>query len=218
MKMGLEAREEFTGKRLKIYKAKPLAPDYLNKKGGKLFKSGKRLLARCDVGWLEILECQLEGKQKLSAREYLFLPQSSTASARGIVVHENKILLIYRNKYGNIYYSTPGGAIDVGETAEEAVICEVKEETNLNVEVVEKAFEGVGRGIEKIYSHIHFLCKPVGDINDIRLVGEETEYDQTQNFYEPRWIDIDEVQYLDIDENVKEYVKKYKAQSTKSKD
>jgi hypothetical protein len=62
------------------------------------------------------------------------------------------------------------------------------------------------------------LCKPVGDINDIRLVGEETEYDQTQNFYEPRWIDIDEVQNLDIDENVKEYVKKYKAQSTKSKD
>ena len=58
-------------------------------------------------------------------------------STRAIIFIDDKIALIYRNKNGNIYYSLPGGGVEENETLEEATIREVKEELNLDVEVLE---------------------------------------------------------------------------------
>ncbi len=51
-------------------------------------------------------------------------------SAYGIVVREGKILV--SKQFGN-KYDLPGGGIELGETPEQAVIREVKEETGLDV-------------------------------------------------------------------------------------
>ncbi|ENN96383.1 NUDIX hydrolase [Methanocaldococcus villosus KIN24-T80] len=54
----------------------------------------------------------------------------------GIVVKDNKILLIKRkNDPFKGYYALPGGFVECGETVENAIIREVREETGLEVEV-----------------------------------------------------------------------------------
>ena len=64
------------------------------------------------------------------------------------------------------YWALPGGKVDAGETVEETVVREVKEETGIEVEIVEKIGEyhenGVQDGIEYDYYPACFLVKPVG--------------------------------------------------------
>jgi ADP-ribose pyrophosphatase YjhB (NUDIX family) len=95
----------------------------------------------------------------------------------------NKILLVKR---GTVvfkgYWSLPGGRVDAGETVEETVVREVKEETGLHVRIVRKIGEyhesGVQDGIEYDYYPACFLVKPIGgkikrqekEIEEIRLV------------------------------------------------
>jgi 8-oxo-dGTP diphosphatase len=98
----------------------------------------------------------------------------------------NKILLVKR---GTVvfkgYWSLPGGRVDAGETVEQTVVREVKEETGLNVRMVRKIGEyhesGVQDGIEYDYYPACFLVKPAGgeikrqekEIEEIKLVDPE---------------------------------------------
>jgi len=95
----------------------------------------------------------------------------------------NKILLVKR---GTVvfkgYWALPGGRVDAGETVEETVVREVKEETGLHVRIVRKIGEyhesGVQDGIEYDYYPACFLVKPIGgkikrqekEIEEIKLV------------------------------------------------
>lgn len=95
----------------------------------------------------------------------------------------NKILLVKR---GTVvfkgYWALPGGRVDAGETVEETVVREVKEETGLHVRIVKKIGEyhesGVQDGIEYDYYPACFLVKPTGgkikrqekEIEEIKLV------------------------------------------------
>jgi len=61
-------------------------------------------------------------------------PQKVLA-ASGIILSDKKILLIKRSNYTKIfpgYWACPGGRAEPGETAEQNVIREVKEEVNLD--------------------------------------------------------------------------------------
>lgn len=98
----------------------------------------------------------------------------------------NKILLVKR---GTVvfkgYWALPGGRVDAGETVEETVVREVKEETGLSVRIVRKIGEyhesGVQDGIKYDYYPACFLVKPTGgeikrqekEIEEIKLVDPE---------------------------------------------
>lgn len=94
----------------------------------------------------------------------------------------DKILLVKR---GTVvfkgYWAIPGGRIEVGESVEEALLREVKEETGLDVRIVRKIGEYVEKGIsdriEYEYYPTVFLVQPLNndfkkqedEIKDIRL-------------------------------------------------
>jgi len=90
----------------------------------------------------------------------------------------NKILLVKR---GTVvfkgFWALPGGRVEAGETGEEAVVREVKEETGLHVKVVRKIGEyretGVQDGIKYDYCPACFFVKPVG--GEIRRQEKEIE-------------------------------------------
>ena len=58
----------------------------------------------------------------------------------GILIEDDKILLIQHNKNNKKYWLIHGGGNEWGETSKEALIREYKEETNLDVEVDEVLF------------------------------------------------------------------------------
>jgi methionyl-tRNA formyltransferase len=208
---GIESIEKFTDKRFMIYKAKIIDKDHFNKKGLKLFRRENSLILRCDTGWLEILECQLEGKKRLSGRDYLFLARDTMTSIRGILIKDNKILLIHRIKAGNDYYATPGGAQMVGEKVEDALKREFLEETNQIIIPKELAYEShfvFDDGSS--FTHLNYLCELSSDSIDrtLKMIGEETQYDQKENFYELCWIPVKDAVKLNIPEDLKKYLEK----------
>ena len=58
----------------------------------------------------------------------------------GILIENNKILLIQHHKNNKKYWLIPGGGNDWGETTKQALVREYKEETNLDIEVDEFLF------------------------------------------------------------------------------
>jgi 8-oxo-dGTP diphosphatase len=80
---------------------------------------------------------------------------------------ENKILLIKRNTVPfKGYWALPGGRMDPGETIEQTIVREVKEETGLDTTIVSKVGEYVEKGVkdevEYEYYPTCFVVKPVG--------------------------------------------------------
>src|SRR5271157_756199 len=94
----------------------------------------------------------------------------------------DRILLVKRNTVPfKGYWALPGGRMDPGETVEQTIIREVKEETGLDVEIVRKIGEYIEKGIKDDVDYEYyptcFLVKVVGgeikrqesEIQDIKL-------------------------------------------------
>lgn len=90
----------------------------------------------------------------------------------------DKLVLVYAEKKG--YWTPAGGAIELGESIEEAVIREVKEETNMKVlkqkiigyqEVFEPdRIHTQTRSVCIVEPYAPFVYDPDGDITEIKLI------------------------------------------------
>lgn len=96
----------------------------------------------------------------------------------------NKILLIKRRTSPfKGYWALPGGRVDAGETVEQTVVREVREETGLEVAIVHKIGEyheqGVQGGLRYDYYPTCFVVKTLSreitkqesEIEEIKLFG-----------------------------------------------
>ncbi len=116
-------------------------------------------------------------------------------AVRAIIVRGNKLLAMKRNKFGKEYYTLVGGGIDYGESAEQALAREVREESGLTVTdcrlvYIEEA--GDPFGTQYIY-----LCSDNG--GDIALSPDSEEaaiHLLGENQYLPVWISIKELAAL----------------------
>ena len=83
---------------------------------------------------------------------------------QGAIVHDHHILLIKHREHntGRSYWLFPGGGIEPGETEEDCVQREMKEETNLDVKVkgilLDKPELDEGSPYQRLQT---YLCKPV---------------------------------------------------------
>ena len=113
----------------------------------------------------------------------------------GIIIEDNYVYLFYRRKIledGTIkeYYAIPGGGIELGETKEEAVIRELKEEFTVDVEIIKY----LGCNNEKNEHFFH--CRIINGIP--KLGGEELERMSEKNYYEIRKVPVDSLEELDL--------------------
>lgn len=111
-------------------------------------------------------------------------------AARAIVVKDDKILVMYRNKYGSQYYTLVGGRADKNETPEQAVVREVKEETGLDIVASQLVFIEKHRGF---YSDQYiFLCHVQNDpAIAVQENSEEGLLNKLQtNIHRPEWAEI----------------------------
>lgn len=113
----------------------------------------------------------------------------------GVIIKDSKILLMHRIKKGREYYVFPGGHRRINEKNEEAVIREVEEETSIKVTNPKLAFEFPDGKYKNI--HRYYLCTwTSGD--KPKLIGEEAVRNNSNNFYEPIWIDINRFSSLNV--------------------
>lgn len=98
---------------------------FTNPDGSSLNQEGKEILK-------EYMEKSLYFKDLFSAAY-----RNPTPTVDGIIELSGKIVLIQRKKEPfKGYYALPGGFVEYGETVEDAVIREVKEETGLETEII----------------------------------------------------------------------------------
>ncbi|MBI2674309.1 MAG: NUDIX hydrolase [Candidatus Yanofskybacteria bacterium] len=102
----------------------------------------------------------------------------------GIIIKEGRILLMRRVKNGEEYYVFPGGSVEGGESPEEALEREIKEELNLDIRNYEKVFEIENRGVKEAY---YLIMEFSGTL---QLGGPEKERMNEQDQYYPEWLEL----------------------------
>ncbi len=113
-------------------------------------------------------------------------------AARAIIIENDKLLLMHRNKYGKKYYTLIGGRNTDGESIEQTLVREVKEETGLDVVSYRLVFF---EDHEPPYNEQYiFLCEVAP--HDKVALQEGSEEAQMNKFelttHHPVWVDKEE--------------------------
>ncbi len=128
---------------------------------------------------------------------------SERASARGIVLSEDSVILIRRVKKGAEYWVTPGGGLEEGETSEVAMHREVGEELNIKVEDARLVLE-VRSMVNGVLQHDYYFVGKLKEGTGDKIAGPEAERADGDNVYDPRRVTLDQLEGINL---VPEYVK-----------
>ena len=107
-----------------------------------------------------------------------------------ILIQNNSLALMERRRAGLHYFSFPGGGVDEGETPEQAVVREAREELGVEVRVVQLVAEVWFRGGQQFFFLVEQTDGTFGSGS-----GEEyaSELDPARGSYEPRWMPLEQV-------------------------
>jgi len=109
----------------------------------------------------------------------------------GIIIKDNRILLMRRVRDGREYFVFPGGGVEENESIEEAIIREIQEELSINAKIEKLLFEIENQGRREYYYLIkEFSGQP-------KLGGEEKERMNKNNQYYPIWTELNKLRDLD---------------------
>jgi len=114
--------------------------------------------------------------------------------SRGLILHKNRILLIHRINRGKIYYVLPGGHSESGESAEETLIREIKEETNLDITISRHMWTFHNK-FDNSENEI-FLITQFSD--NLRLGGPELAMNSKKDEFILEWHDLAQIRKLNL--------------------
>ncbi len=128
------------------------------------------------------------------------------ATTGAVIVKDGKVLLIKRgHEPFKDYWAIPGGHIDYGETAEQAIIREIKEETGLTFC---PAFIGY---VDELYPDINWH----GEVLLFKGTVTGQEMIDNEEIVGIGWFDIDEAIKMKLAFNHEKSLEKYKEEETK---
>jgi len=114
----------------------------------------------------------------------------------GVVLDGDRVLIVRRGREPlKGQWSIPGGAIEVGETREEALAREIREETGLEVDigplvaVLDRIRRDATGRVEYHYVLVDYACRPRGG-----TVRASTDVDRAE------WVKLDELDRFDMTE------------------
>ena len=117
------------------------------------------------------------------------------ARAAAIILQNDSVAMIERNRAGQIYYFFPGGQIEEGESQKDTIVREVKEELGLDVKVGNL----LAKVIFNARSQFHFLAEIMGGEfgtgNGDEMLGKVPSAYGT---YSPVWVPVNELKNRDV--------------------
>ncbi len=127
-------------------------------------------------------------------------------AARAIIIYNNQLLVMHRNKFGKEYYTLIGGNVEMGETTEQALVREVRDETSLKIASYRHVCtEEAG----SIYGNQYiYLCEyPGGDI-ELSPESDEAHINKLgKNLYTPMWLPLDKLADVPfVSERLKQFI------------
>ncbi len=96
-------------------------------------------------------------------------PAQPVVGVGAVIVDDGRVLLIKRGHAPlKGEWSLPGGAVELGESLEQALVREVREETGLEVvvgpvvEIFERIQRNAGNRVEYHFVVVDYVCRPCG--------------------------------------------------------
>lgn len=126
------------------------------------------------------------------------------ATVGALVVNQQGDVLMVRSSKWNDKFTVPGGHIELGERAEDAIKREVREETGLDVEPVKLLLVQQAIYPRDYHKHEHFVFMDyicVARSSEVKLDGREL-----QEFV---WVKPEDALDLDMEEYTRNFVVKY---------
>lgn len=124
------------------------------------------------------------------------------ARVAGIVLNDDKILLVKQKVSKDRNWSLPGGRLEKGESVETAIVRELKEETGYEVEVVKFLYLCEKVDKENTLLHLTFLVK----INGGELTLPTNEFDANP-ISDVRWVKLNDLNNYGFSENFMDTIK-----------
>ena len=115
-------------------------------------------------------------------------------TARGIVIHDGKILLMERWRGDLHYFSIPGGGIEEGEQPDRTVKREIAEETTVSVDVIKHVITMR----DGHHEHQIFICKYLEGEPELPSDSQEAVNQTPNNRFRPLWVNLDELSDLSL--------------------
>ena len=111
----------------------------------------------------------------------------------GMIIHEGKILAMHDQR--SPYYYLPGGRVQLGETAEEAVLREIREELEIDAKIVRPLWFNQGFFTEDVTGEqFHEICIYfLMDIShtDLLSKGEQFVLNENNQRHTFEWLEFD---------------------------
>lgn len=134
-------------------------------------------------------------------REY---PRTPIPGVAAVVFSGDAVLLVRRgNEPSRGRWGLPGGVVELGETVEEAVVREVREETGLEVRPLKlvTVFDSIVRDPDGRVRFHYVLCEYLSE-----AIGGALH--ANSDVLEARWVPLDELNSLDISAGTRRFIER----------
>lgn len=116
-------------------------------------------------------------------------------AVRAIIINQNNLLVMRREKFGKLYYTLIGGHVEMGESTEKALLREVHEETKLHVAKPRLVF--IEHSPQPYGDQYVYLCEYVSGVPMLHEQSDEIQINKGgQNIYTPMWIPLSRLSSL----------------------
>lgn len=87
---------------------------------------------------------------------------SRVVRCQGVILKDRQVLLLRQYNFirKEEYWMLPGGSLEDNESLEDCVRREIKEEANMDVDIVDVLLDDEGTGIDVYKRYVTFLCVP----------------------------------------------------------
>lgn len=113
---------------------------------------------------------------------------SKRISCRAIVIDQNKLVTMYREKEDRVYYTFPGGGRDEGESNEDCVVREALEEFGITVKPIKHVYTYENEKTIQYFYTCEWVDGALGTGE-----GEEFAPDRNRGIYVPTLMPVENI-------------------------